>query len=75
MTADHGNADKMIADDGEPFTAHTTNRVPVILVSDLYKNVTLRKDGILADLAPTLLEMMGEDVPSEMTGRSLIEKK
>ena len=75
VTADHGNADKMIADDGEPFTAHTTNRVPVILVSDLYKNVTLRKDGILADLAPTLLEMMGEDVPSEMTGRSLIEKK
>ena len=74
VTADHGNADKMIDSDGEPFTAHTTNRVPVILVSEQYKNVKLRKDGVLADLAPTLLEMMGEEIPAEMTGKSLIIK-
>ena len=72
VTADHGNADRMIDTDGSPFTAHTTNRVPVILVSDLYKNVKLREDGILADLAPTLLEIMGEEIPAEMTGKSLI---
>ena len=74
VTADHGNADKMIDTDGEPFTAHTTNRVPVILVSEQYKNVRLREDGVLADLAPTLLEMMGETIPAEMTGKSLIVK-
>ncbi len=74
VTADHGNADRMIDVDGSPFTAHTTNRVPVILVSDLYKDATLRKDGILADLAPTLLEVMGEKIPEEMTGKSLIVK-
>ena len=74
LTADHGNADKMLAEDGEPFTAHTTNPVPVVLISEQYKNVTLRKDGILADLAPTLLEVMGLPVPAEMTGKSLIEK-
>lgn len=74
VTADHGNADKMIDDDGEPFTAHTTNRVPVILVSEIYKDVKLRDDGVLADLAPTLLEIMGETVPVEMTGKSLIVK-
>ncbi len=74
LTADHGNADKMLDADGSPFTAHTTNPVPVVLVSEKYKNVTLRKDGILADLAPTLLEVMGLPVPPEMTGKSLIVK-
>ena len=74
VTADHGNADQMIADDGvTAFTQHTTNPVPVILVSDEYKNVTLRKDGVLADLAPTLLQMMNIEQPAEMTGKSLIE--
>jgi len=73
VTADHGNADRMIAEDGSPFTAHTTNPVPVILVSEKYKNATLRKDGVLADLAPTLLTVMGLPVPEEMTGRSLIK--
>ncbi len=73
ITADHGNADMMIADDGEPFTAHTTNPVPFILVSDEYKNANLRDGGILADIAPTLLEVLGEEIPSEMTGKSLIE--
>ncbi len=74
LTADHGNADKMLDSDGSPFTAHTTNPVPVVLVSEKYKNAHLRKDGILADLAPTLLEVMGLPIPKEMTGRSLIEK-
>ncbi len=73
LTADHGNADRMLADDGSPFTAHTTNPVPVVLISEEYKHATLRKDGILADLAPTLLQLMGLPVPAEMTGRSLIK--
>ena len=72
LTADHGNADKMIAEDGSPFTAHTTNPVPVVLVSDALKGVSLRDGGVLADLAPTLLEMMGLPIPEEMTGKSLI---
>ena len=74
QTADHGNADKMIAEDGSPFTAHTTNPVPVVLVCDALKNAKLRSGGVLADLAPTLLDMMGLPVPAEMTGKSLIEK-
>ncbi|MBO6263750.1 MAG: 2,3-bisphosphoglycerate-independent phosphoglycerate mutase [Clostridia bacterium] len=74
ITADHGNADKMIADDGTPFTAHTTYRVPFILVSEQYKGKTLRDGGILADIAPTLLEVMGESIPEEMSGKSLINK-
>ncbi len=74
VTADHGNADQMIAEDGVgAFTQHTTNPVPVILVSDEYKNVTLREDGVLADLAPTLLDMMKIEKPVEMTGESLIK--
>lgn len=76
ITADHGNADKMYEDKGgeKPFTAHTTNPVPFILVSNEYKNVKLRDDGVLADIAPTLLEILGEDKPLEMTGSSLIVK-
>lgn len=73
LTADHGNADKLLSDDGSPFTAHTTNPVPVVLISEEYKHATLRKDGILADLAPTLLTLMGLRVPDEMTGKSLIK--
>ena len=75
VTADHGNADQMIADDGKmAFTQHTTFPVPVILVSEELKGVTLRKDGVLADLAPTLLDMMNVAKPQEMTGKTLIEK-
>lgn len=75
VTADHGNADKLLDADGvSPFTAHTTNPVPVILVSEELKNVKLRQDGVLADLAPTLLEMMNLPKPVEMTGKSLIVK-
>ncbi len=73
LTADHGNADKLISEDGSPFTAHTTNPVPVVLVSEKYKNAELRTDGVLADLAPTLLTVMGLPVPQEMTGKSLIK--
>ena len=73
LTADHGNADKMLAEDGSPFTAHTTNPVPVCLVSNEYKDAKLH-EGILADLAPTLLDVMGLPIPEEMTGKSLLVK-
>jgi len=69
VTADHGNADKMYEKDGSPFTAHTTNPVPVVIVGD--RNVTLRSGGTLADVAPTLLKLMGIKQPEEMTGKSL----
>ena len=72
ITADHGNADKMLEDDmKEPFTAHTTNPVPLIVVSDRVHS--LREGGRLADIAPTLLQLIGLDKPSEMTGSSLIK--
>ena len=70
ITSDHGNCDQMMDDKG-PFTAHTTNPVPFIL---LKKGVTLRDKGILADAAPTVLDLMGFDKPEEMTGESLIKK-
>ena len=73
ITADHGNAEQMIDyKTGEPHTAHTTNLVPLILISEK-ENVKL-KDGRLCDLAPTILELMGIEQPKEMTGISLIEK-
>ena len=71
ITADHGNAEKMIAEDGEPFTAHTTNPVPLAIAGYPCK---LRDGGRLADLSPTMLEIMGLDKPAEMTGESLIVK-
>ena len=72
VTADHGNAEKMQQKDGKPHTAHTTNPVPFILVDDSSKNYSLRSDGILGDIAPTILDLMGLEKPSEMTGRSLL---
>ena len=72
VTADHGNADKMISDEGSPFTAHTTNKVPFIVVGERFKGMKLKDGGILADVAPTLLNVMGLSVPSEMSGKSLI---
>ena len=72
ITADHGNSEKMIDLDGGPFTAHTTDPVPLILVSERHKNASLRGGGILADLAPTMLEMMDMPVPEEMTGKTMI---
>jgi 2,3-bisphosphoglycerate-independent phosphoglycerate mutase len=71
VTADHGNADHMLEPDGSPNTAHSLNPVPLIVTSS---GVTLReRDGILADVAPTVLELLGIEAPAEMTGRSLIE--
>jgi 2,3-bisphosphoglycerate-independent phosphoglycerate mutase len=69
IIADHGNADMAINPDGSPNTAHSLNPVPCILVSDDYKTV---KEGILADVAPTLLTIMGVPIPKEMTGNILI---
>ena len=74
ICADHGNAEQLIDDEtGEPFTAHTTNPVPFILVNadPAYK---LREGGCLADIAPTLIELMGLEQPAEMTGKSLLVK-
>ena len=71
ITADHGNADKMMDyDNDQPFTKHTTNPVPFIVVSDRVKSV---KDGALCDIAPTLLTLAGVEIPSEMTGKNLVE--
>jgi len=70
ITADHGNSDEVITMEGQPMTAHTTNPVPVIVTT---KNTTLRSDGILADLAPTMLHLLGIETPPEMTGKTLIE--
>ncbi|MBR6396045.1 MAG: 2,3-bisphosphoglycerate-independent phosphoglycerate mutase [Lachnospiraceae bacterium] len=72
ICADHGNAEKMIDyETGEPHTAHTTNPVPFILVN-YDEGVKLREGGCLADIAPTLIEIMGLEQPKEMTGKSLI---
>ncbi len=73
ITADHGNADKMVGEDRQPFTAHTTNPVPLIMVNEELKYCKLL-EGRLCDIAPTLLAMMGVEQPSEMTGHSLIVK-
>ena len=75
ITADHGNADRMVAEDGSPFTAHTTAAVPLILVDAAGKGYALKDTrGILANISPTLLEMIGLAVPQEMTAESLLEK-
>lgn len=75
ICADHGNAEQLVDyGTGAPFTAHTTNPVPFILVN--YDSAyTLREGGCLADIAPTLIEMMGMEQPKEMTGKSLLQKK
>ena len=71
ITADHGNAESMVDSDGStPFTAHTLSKVPLIVVADGVRS--LDTGGILADVAPTLLDLIGIDVPTEWTGRSLL---
>ena len=72
ITADHGNADKMISEDGSPFTAHTTNLVPLCVVG--YDCKLREEGGKLSDIVPTMLEMMNIPQPKEMTGVSLIVK-
>ena len=71
ITADHGNAESMVDENGAPHTAHTTNPVSLILVDDLRKNAGLRP-GILADIAPTVLGLLGIPQPVEMSGKSLL---
>jgi 2,3-bisphosphoglycerate-independent phosphoglycerate mutase len=73
VLADHGNAEVMIDENGAPHTAHTTNPVPCILIGGP-KEAHLREGGVLGDVAPTILHLMGLNVPSEMTGRSLLEQ-
>jgi len=71
ITADHGNSDEVVTLEGEPMTAHTTNPVPVIVTK---QGIEVREGGILADLAPTMLELLNVAQPTEMTGKSLIQK-
>ena len=80
ITADHGNAELMKGPDGEPWTAHTTNPVPVILIEGEGRKIAgqgnalrLRDGGGLADIAPTLLQLLSLEKPKAMTGSSLIE--
>lgn len=71
ITADHGNSDEVTTLEGKPMTAHTTNPVPVIVTKE---GITLREDGKLADLAPTMLDLLNVNKPAEMTGDTLINK-
>jgi 2,3-bisphosphoglycerate-independent phosphoglycerate mutase len=71
ITADHGNCEKMLDENGAPHTAHTANRVPLIFV-DAAKRDSSLQPGILADIAPTILNLLGLEVPVEMTGKNLI---
>lgn len=72
ITADHGNADKMYEPDGSPFTAHTTNPVPFLVAG---YDCALREGGRLADIAPTMLEMLGIAQPEEITGKSILQSQ
>jgi 2,3-bisphosphoglycerate-independent phosphoglycerate mutase len=78
VTADHGNAEYMIDEStGGPFTAHTINKVPVMLVSAAdspYHTITLRNGGRLSDIAPTILDILGIAKAPQMTGTSLIQR-
>ncbi len=75
ICADHGNAEMLVDyETGEPFTAHTTNQVPFLLVN-YDENYTLRENGCLADIVPTLIEIMGRKQPEEMTGKSLLIRR
>jgi 2,3-bisphosphoglycerate-independent phosphoglycerate mutase len=73
VTADHGNAERMLEDDGvSPHTAHTTNLVPLVLTGE---GRSVRARGELADLAPTVLDLLGVEQPAAMTGRSLLAER
>ncbi|MBO8158986.1 2,3-bisphosphoglycerate-independent phosphoglycerate mutase [Thermosyntropha sp.] len=75
ITADHGNCEMMVCPEtGQPFTAHTCEKVPFILVDDDYIGYNLREEGALKDIAPTMLELLGIKKPEEMTGTSLLEQ-
>jgi 2,3-bisphosphoglycerate-independent phosphoglycerate mutase len=70
LTADHGNSDYMINEDGTPNTAHTMNPVPFFIISDTFQGEI--KNGKLADIAPTILHFMGLEIPAQMTGNVLV---
>ncbi|MDM5334991.1 2,3-bisphosphoglycerate-independent phosphoglycerate mutase [Ureibacillus composti] len=70
ITADHGNSDEVVTLEGQPMTAHTTNPVPIIVTKP---NITIKDGGILADLAPTMLKLLGVEQPQEMTGTPLFD--
>ncbi|MGB4599770.1 MAG: 2,3-bisphosphoglycerate-independent phosphoglycerate mutase [Trichlorobacter sp.] len=72
ITADHGNAEQMVDEHGQPHTAHTCNPVWLILVDDQRRDAVLKEDGKLADIAPTMLKLLGMPQPKEMTGESLL---
>ncbi|HEU0024325.1 MAG TPA: 2,3-bisphosphoglycerate-independent phosphoglycerate mutase [Thermoleophilaceae bacterium] len=72
VTADHGNADNMLEPDGSPNTAHSMNPVPIVVTAPVRG---IRDGGVLADVAPTVLDLMGQEPPAAMTGRSLIERR
>ncbi|NLX03328.1 MAG: 2,3-bisphosphoglycerate-independent phosphoglycerate mutase, partial [Syntrophomonadaceae bacterium] len=74
ITADHGNCEKMCSAEGTPYTAHTTDEVPFILVADEFIHQSLREDGALRDIAPTMLDLLGIPIPEEMTGEILIRR-
>ncbi len=69
ITSDHGNAEQMLDENRNPFSAHTSNKVPFLIID---KGIKIKSDGILADIAPTILDIMNIKKPSEMTGKSLI---
>ena len=71
VTSDHGNCEQMIKEDGSPHTAHTTNLVHLVYIGEDYEGVQLN-DGILADIAPTILDLLGIAPPDDMNGSSLI---
>jgi 2,3-bisphosphoglycerate-independent phosphoglycerate mutase len=72
ITADHGNCEQMLDEQGHPHTAHTTNPVPLIVVDERQRGRALLTDGRLCDVAPTLLTIMGLGIPKEMEGHSLV---
>ena len=69
IIADHGNAELMMNEDGSPHTAHTTNKVPCFLINSNYQSI---RKGSLCDIAPSILKIMGIDIPDDMTGKTLI---
>ena len=73
LTADHGNAEKMVDEKGGPMTAHTTSLVPLLLVDPKHPERKLADEGALCDLAPTMLALMDLPQPAEMTGKSLLK--
>lgn len=75
ITADHGNADSMITEDNRPCKSHTTNPVPFILIEEKEEERKLRSNGSLADIAPTILDLFKIEIPNQMKGQSLLQKK